>query len=87
MLMSKYTGLTRLDPCQTSRLFARAEKMQIDKATLPNAVVATAIAAKVDYFSCEDAPLLAIRQKSPVRILSALEFVSLLEPELPVTSN
>jgi predicted nucleic acid-binding protein len=81
MLIARFPRLAHLDPRQAGRLLARAEKVQIDHAVHPNVVVATAIAAQADYLICEDAQLLAAREKIPVPILSAAAFVALLASE------
>ena len=82
LLMAKYTRIVRLDPRQAGRLLARAEKVQIDLDAYPNAFIATAVAAKADYLVCEDAQLLAVRDRSPVPFVSAAAFVTLLESEM-----
>jgi predicted nucleic acid-binding protein len=84
MLIAKYPRLARLDPRQAGRLLARAEKVHIDLALHPNVVVATAIAAQAGYLICEDAQLLAVRDKIPVPILSAAAFIALLASEPPL---
>ena len=85
LLVAKYPRLVRVDPRQAGRLLAHAEKVPIDLATVPNAVVATAIAANADYIICEDAHLLAAREKIVTPMLTASEFVTLLASEQPVT--
>jgi len=83
MLIAKYPRLGRLEPRQSGRLYARAEKVQLDSMPHPNIFVATAMAAKVDYLISEDAQLLAMADKIAISILSAAAFVALLESELP----
>jgi len=80
-LVAKYPRLSKVDPKQAGRLFARAQRVHIEAAQHKNAFIAAAIAAQADYLVCEDASLLALQGKIEIPIIDTRAFIALLETE------
>ena len=81
VLIVKHPHLRKVDPKRASRLAARAEMINLPPGDFDSAVIATALAARVDYIVSEDPVVLDYHDRVDIPIVDAQTFIMLLEFE------
>jgi predicted nucleic acid-binding protein len=81
VLLATHPSLLKVEPKRAGRLAAQAEMTNLPSDDFDNAVIATALAARVDYIVAEDPALLDYHDRIDIPIVDAQTFIMLLESE------
>ena len=76
VLLAKHPHLLKINPRRAGRLAARAETVRLPSDRFDSAVIATALAARVDYIVSEDPALLDYHDRVDIPIVDAQTFIN-----------